>query len=192
SDLLAEEEEDTDASDMSSGFAESIDSTSILDGVDNPLKAAASAASPTHQVVGTPPRGFTRSATVRRGEPPKEPELLGTLPPPRPLSTIRPMSMIQPRSLLTAALKAKKSRPFESFASLSGQGDPNPIALRIYATFSKEPSKPFEVLIRRSIHEGEAVDRSVTVAELIGLSLFRYYEEARDPPPPADKLNGNW
>ena len=29
-------------------------------------------------------------------------------------------------------------------------------------------------------------------AELIGLSLFRYYEEARDPPLPADKLNVNW
>ncbi len=120
---------------------------------------------------------------------------IGELPPPRPMSTIRPLSMVQPKSLLSAALKAKKTKPalpFDSFASLSGQGDPNPIMLRIYAPYSKTASKPFEVLIRRTVHQGEGGDRSVTVADLIGLSLWRYNEEKLEPQLPNDKLNVNW
>jgi target of rapamycin complex 2 subunit MAPKAP1 len=185
--LLPEEEEDSDASDLSGAFLESIDSASILDGVDNPLNA-----SPTQQVVGTPPRELFRSSTVRKSA---QPKVLGALPPPRPMSTIRPISMIQPKSLLSAALNAKKTKPampFEGFASLSGQGDPNPISLRIYAPFSESPDKPFQVLIRRKLHEGQGSDRSVTVADLIGLSLWRYNEEKLEPPLPPEKLNVNW
>jgi len=195
SDLLEEEEEeeeeDSDASDLSSAFLESIDSTSILDGVKQPINA-----SPRDQVVGTPPREFTRRSTIRRSAIPAPLQIsIGDLPPPRPMSTIRPISMLQPKSLLSAALKAKKTKPalpFDSFASLSGQGDPNPIMLRIYAPFSKKPSAPFEVLIRRTVHEGEGGDRSVTVADLIGLSLWRYNEEKLEPSLPSDKLNVNW
>ncbi|KAK0623406.1 stress-activated map kinase interacting protein 1-domain-containing protein [Immersiella caudata] len=193
SDLLEEEEEeeDSDASDMSSAFLESIDSTSVLDAVKQPINA-----SPRDQVVGTPPREFTRRSTIRRSAMPAPLQIsIGELPPPRPMSTIRPISMMQPKSLLSAALKAKKTKPalpFDSFASLSGQGDPNPITLRIYAPFSKKPSTPFEVLIRRTVHEGEGGDRSVTVADLIGLSLWRYNEEKLEPPLPNDKLNVNW
>ncbi|KAK5664211.1 hypothetical protein OQA88_427 [Cercophora sp. LCS_1] len=191
SDLLEEEEEDSDASDMSSAFLESIDSASILDAVKGPTNA-----SPRDQVVGTPPREFTRRLTIRRSAMPPPLQIsIGELPPPRPMSTIRPLSMVQPKSLLSAALKAKKTKPtlpFDGFASLSGQGDPNPILLRIYAPFSKTPSKPFEVLIRRTVHEGEGGDRSVTVADLIGLSLWRYNEEKLEPPLPSGKLNVNW
>ncbi|KAK1751698.1 stress-activated map kinase interacting protein 1-domain-containing protein [Echria macrotheca] len=192
SDLLEEEEEeDSDASDMSSAFLESIDSASILDAVKRPMNA-----SPRDQVVGTPPREFTRRSTIRRSAMPAPLQIsVGDLPPPRPMSTIRPLSMAQPKSLLSAALKAKKTKPalpFDSFASLSGQGDPNPIMLRIYAPMSNNPSKPFEVLIRRTIHQGEGGDRAVTVADLIGLSLWRYNEEKLEPPLPSDKLNVNW
>ncbi|KAL1835606.1 hypothetical protein VTJ49DRAFT_6343 [Mycothermus thermophilus] len=189
SDLLAEEEEDSDASDMSSALVESIDSASILDAVKNPLNASLR-----DQVVGTPPREFTRRSTIRKSAVPP-PLQVRELPPPRPMSTIRPLSMIQPKSLLSAALKAKKTKPslpFDRFASMSGQGDPNPIMLRIYAPFSKNPSKPFEVLIRRTVHQGEGGDRPVTVADLIGLSLWRYNEEKLAPPLPNDKLNVNW
>ncbi|KAM7186515.1 Stress-activated map kinase interacting protein 1 (SIN1) domain containing protein [Rhypophila sp. PSN 637] len=191
SDLLEEEEEDdSDVSSISSAFLESLDSASILDAVKNPMT------SPRDQVVGTPPREFTRRLTIRKSAVPAPLQLqVGVLPPPRPLSTIRPISMVQPKSLLSAALKAKKTKPtlpFDSFASLSGQGDPNPIMLRIYAPFSANPEKPFEVLIRRTVHEGQEGDRSVTVADLIGLSLWRYNEEKLEPPLPADKLNVNW
>ncbi|CZT50045.1 related to stress activated MAP kinase interacting protein [Rhynchosporium secalis] len=102
--------------------------------------------------------------------------------------------MVQPKSLLSAAIKARRTKaslPFESFASLSGQGEPNPLNLRIWAPFSKSSSKPFEVIIRKSVHENEANDRPVAVADLIGLSLWRYTEEKLQPPIPEDKLNVN-
>ena len=192
SDLLEEEEEDdSDVSDMSSAFVESMDSTNILDAVKNSINA-----SPRDQVVGTPPREFTRRLTIRKSAMPAPLHIqVGELPPPRPMSTIRPISMVQPKSLLSAALKAKKTKPalpFDSFASLSGQGDPNPITLKIYAPYSQNPAKPFEVLIRRTVHEGQDGNRAVTVADLIGLSLWRYNEEKLEPSLPTDKLNVNW
>lgn len=191
SELLDGEEDDSDASDLSSNLVESMDSASasVLLAVHNPINV-----SPTEHVVGTPPREFTRRSTIRRSAMPAPLQIVGELPPPRPMSTIRPLSMIQPKSLLSAALNAKKTKPvvpFDSFASLSGQGDPNPIRLRIYAPFSSS-SEPYEVLICRTVHEGEDGDRPVTVADLIGLSLWRYNEEKIEPPLPADKLNVNW
>ncbi|KAK4140340.1 stress-activated map kinase interacting protein 1-domain-containing protein [Dichotomopilus funicola] len=188
----AEEDDDSDASDLSSAILPSVGSASILEAVKNPLNASLT----TTQVVGTPPRVYARRSTIRRSAMPiplHRP--VGDLPPPRPMSTIRPLSMAQPKSLLSTALKVKKTKPtlpFDSFASLSGQGDPNPIMLRIYAPFSDTPSRPFEVLIRRSVHHGEGGDRPVAVADLIGLSLWRYNEEKRQPALPSDKLNVNW
>ncbi|KAJ2988458.1 hypothetical protein NUW58_g3964 [Xylaria curta] len=111
------------------------------------------------------------------------------------MSTIRPLSVVQPRSLLSDAFKVKKAKPitpFDQFASLSGQGDPDPIRLRIYAPFSEDPEKPYEVLIRRNLQEADGSSRPVTVAELIGLSLWRYHAEKREPVIEADKLNVNW
>ncbi|CAK7566534.1 MAG: Component of a membrane-bound complex containing the Tor2p kinase [Sporothrix epigloea] len=197
SDLLEEEREaddsdDLDGSDLSSTFAGSIDSASILQSVgDNPLKRPAP---PTDgPIVGTPPREFTRTSTVRRSQHPAPHLPMSKLPPPRPISTTRPTSMAPPRSLLTAALKKKtSSTPFERFASLTGQGEQNPILVRIYAPFSKSPSKPFEVAIRSTVHQDQRTDRVVTVADLIALSLWRYIEEKREPPLPANRLNVNW
>lgn len=187
--LEGEDDEDSDVSDLSSNFVESMDSASVLMAVDNPINA-----SPREQVVGTPPKEFTRRSTIRRSAMPAPLQMVGDLPPARPMSAIRPLSMIQPKSLLSAALNAKKTKPavpFDSFASLSGQGDPNPIMVRIYAPFSKS-SKPFDVRIRRTVHQGEGGDRPVTVADLIGLSLWRYNEEKLEPPLPSDKLHVNW
>lgn len=191
SDLLAEEEEDSDLSDGSSAFGASIDSTSILADVEDPAVGA----SPGQQLVGTPPKQLMRQSTVRK--PIREPEAprLEALPPPRPLSIIRPLSMAQPRSLLSDALNAKNTKPampFEQFASLSGQGDPDPLSLRIYVPYCKTPSKPFEVFIRRNIQEEDGSFRPVTVTELIGLSLWRYNEEKLEPAIPVDKMNVNW
>lgn len=179
SDLLEEEEEDSDASE-DSDFAASIDSTSLLDGVDGPVNA-----SPTGHIVGTMPRDLQRT-TTKKSKP--APPVLQALPPPRPISTI------QPKSLLSAAIRAKRTKaamPFESFASLSGQGEANPINLRIWAPFATSTTKPYEVIIRRSVHENEANDRQVTVADLIGLSLWRYSEEKHEPKIAPEKLNVN-
>ncbi|KAI1484149.1 SIN1-domain-containing protein [Daldinia eschscholtzii] len=191
SELLLEEEENSDMSDTSSAFVESVDSTSILDAVENPTVGT----SPGQQVVGTVPKQLLRQSTIRKPAPPAQPQMLQALPPPRPMSTIRPLSMAPPRSLLSDAFKAKKTKPampFDEFASLSGQGDPDPLRIRIYAPFSKDPETPFEVPIRRNIQEADGTFRPVTVAELIGLSLWRYHAEKLQPPVPADKLNVNW
>ncbi|GAP89271.2 putative stress-activated map kinase-interacting protein [Rosellinia necatrix] len=189
SELLAEE--DSDISDTSSAFVGSADSTSILDTVEGPVVGA----SPGQQVVGTVPKRLLRQSTIRKVPVPPEPSLLHALPPPRPMSTIRPLSVAHPRSLLSDAFKAKRTKPVtqsDQFASLSGQGDPDPIRLRIYAPFSEDAETPFEVLIRRSVQEADGSSRPVTVAELIGLSLWRYYAEKREPSIATDKLNVNW
>ncbi|KAI1340569.1 stress-activated map kinase interacting protein 1-domain-containing protein [Xylariaceae sp. FL0016] len=192
SELLAEEEEeDSDLSDTSSAFVASVESTSMLDTGENPAVGV----SPGQQVVGTVPKQLLRQSTVRKPPRAPEPQLLHALPPPRPMSTIRPLSVVQPRSLLSEAFKVKKSKPgmpFDQFASLSGQGESDPLRIRIYAPFSEDSETPFEVLIRRHIQEADGSLRAVTVAELIGLSLWRYHAEKREPPVPTDKLNVNW
>lgn len=193
SDLLEEEEEDSDASDMSSAFNESLESASILAGdLEKPPLANMS---PSHQLVGTPPRDFKRQSTIRRSHVPPLTQVVGDLPPRRPTSTIRPISMIQPKSLISEALNAKKTKPatpFEGFATLSGKGESSPLMIRIYSPYSNEPSKPFEVLIRRVTRDDNTADRPVNVADLIGLSLWRYNEEKREPALPPDRLNLNW
>ncbi|PNY24684.1 Stress-activated map kinase-interacting protein 1 [Tolypocladium capitatum] len=190
--MLAEEEDDDsdEASDISGDYVGSIDSASILDGVENPMST-----SPTQPVVGTPPRNFTRQSTIRKSHAPTKPMVLEALPPPRPMSTIRPLSVVQPQSLLSAALKAKRHKssvPFQKFAHFSGQGTQGSINVRIYTPFSKAPGKSFEVLIRPRVQDGQGAERVVTVADLIGLSLYRYNEEKREPHVPPKKFNINW
>jgi hypothetical protein len=184
SDLLEEElEDDSDVSDMSSAFAESVESASMMDSVDGKLQIS----SPVDQVVGAVPRDIARTSPKKSRAVPHIMQALPTSP--------RPISTIQPKSLLSAAIQAKRTKastPFESFASLSGQGDPNPLVLRILAPFTKSSKKSYEVLIRRTVHGGESGDRPVTVAELIGLSLWRYAEEKLEPIVAPEKLNVNW
>lgn len=191
SDLLEEEEDDSDASDMSSAYNESIESASILAG---DMEKQMAMISPSRQLVGTPPRDFKRQSTIRKSMMPPPLQIVGDLPPRRPTSTMRPVSMIQPRSMISEALNAKKTKPatpFESFATLSGKGESNPLMIRIYSPYCNTPSKPFEVLIRRRARDGD-IDRPVNVADLVGLALWRYNEEKLEPPLPADKLNLNW
>lgn len=178
SDLLEEEmEDDSDASDMSSAFAGSMDSQSMLDSVVNGIS--------TTQAVDPMARTNVRSSPRKSKA---APSVLQALPPPRPIS------FIQPKSLLTAAINAKRGKsamPFEKFASLSGVGDPNPLKLRIWAPFATSKETYFEVLIRRTIHGGESGDRQVAVADLIGLSLWRYSEEKKEPVLSSEQLNVN-
>lgn len=193
--LPEEEEEDSDdGSDMSADYVGSIDSASILDVADMPVNVNVNA-SPTAQVVGTLPKKFTRQSTIRKSQPPPKLVTLSALPPPRPMSMIRPMSVVQPHSLLSAALKAKEHKssvPFQKFAHYSGQGTRGSIAVRVYPAFSNDPEKPFEVLIQPRVNDGQGAERPVTVADLIGLSLYRYNTEKREPSLPAGKLNINW
>lgn len=180
SDLLEEEEEDEDSgSDMSSTFDGSIDSASILDSVDGPIPGAAD------HMGNTVPRELIRSPT-KRSKP--APPVLQALPPPRPISTIQPKSLL---SEMISAKRTKAAMPFESFASLSGQGDPNPINIRILTPFAKKRTPPYEVLIKRIVHDDETPNRPAVITDLIGLSLWRYFEEKLEPTIGPEKLNVN-
>ncbi len=188
SDLLPEGmEDDSDGSYMSSAFAGSIDSQSMMDSV--------GLSNVTEHHVGTMPTKLgakpPQNTSPKKAKTAQAPAALPELPPARPLSVIRPPP---PTSLLSAAIKAKRTKaalPFEKFATLSGQGDPNPLKLRIWAPFSKGKPPYFEVLIRRNINDTETGERQATVSDLIGLSLWRYTEEKREPTLVEKQLNVN-
>ncbi|EON64433.1 hypothetical protein W97_03664 [Coniosporium apollinis CBS 100218] len=166
--LEADPGAESDDSTLSSEFAGTADSESLLgrahrDVADSslPLRGAP-----------IPPAMSPQKTSPKKSRP--APATLQALPPPRPIS------VIQPVSALTLALKAKDRKPvdpFERFATLSGKGDPNPLYIRVYAPFSTKPTKPYEMLVLRATIGGA----KVTVAEAIGLALYRYGEEKSEP-----------
>ena len=94
----------------------------------------------------------------------------------------RPISQMPVPSLLTMALKgqsgAEDEKPYQRYAELSGKGEAQPLWIKIYAPFSKEPEDPIQVPLRRTTDADGTVP---TVNELIGLALFRYDEEEYEP-----------
>jgi hypothetical protein len=177
SELLQEEMEDSDGSDMSEAFAHSMDSQSMIDSVVGGAMAAN--VSPGGPVQSRKPQTSPRKA--------RAPAVLPDLPAPRPVSFLPP-----PRSLLTMALTKKRgggNKPFERFAPFSGVGDPNPFRIRIMVPWSKTPDQTVEVLIRRFVSNADigasdataGQQHQVTVADLIGLSLWRCNEEKVEP-----------
>ncbi|KAF2481672.1 stress-activated map kinase interacting protein 1-domain-containing protein, partial [Neohortaea acidophila] len=96
-------------------------------------------------------------------------------------------------SLISMALKGgsegpgtSEEKPFQRFADLSGKGEASPLWIKIYAPFSKSPSRAIEVPTKKT-RDGNAI----TIAELIGLALWRYNEEVYDPPLTADPKDSN-
>ncbi|KAL1966102.1 hypothetical protein VTN77DRAFT_4850 [Rasamsonia byssochlamydoides] len=131
------------------------------------------------------------NAGSTQGVSPKKPKnsapVLQDLPPPRPISTVQPVS------LLTKELKARKkvpSNPVERFAPLWANGSTTALNVKIYAPFSNQPDKPFDLPIFREFKD-EDHSGPVTVADAIGLSLWRYMKEDIKPPIEGDKLNVN-
>ncbi|KAI9762202.1 MAG: hypothetical protein M4579_000525 [Chaenotheca gracillima] len=167
--------DDSDGTSLSSEFAETVDSGSLLDNVGLTSSPFSHMQAPSSQALSP--------KKTRLPQP-----FLQALPPPRPISTIQPVSN------LTLAIKAKRLKaasPFESFANLSGKGDPSPLHLRIYAPFSTRSGTPYEVPIRRTMRDDNSIERKVTVADCIGLSLWRYSEENISPPVIGEKMNVN-
>ena len=171
--------EDSGRSSLSSEFAEAADSGSLLDDLQNPLASSLDDVRPIIALSPDSPKK-TRNAPINT---------LQALPPPRPISTIQPIS------LLGQAIKARQSKPknpVETFARLSGKGVPDPLNIRIYAPFSQSSSKPFEMPLQRTVQDSDSGEKpQVTVADAIGLSLWRYFEEGLKPPIEAGKLNVN-
>ena len=173
--------EDSARSSLSSEFAAAADSGSLMDDLHDPLVL--------------PSLEDIRPAITISPESPKKTRstssnTLQALPPPRPISTIQPVS------LLGQAIKAKQSKPknpVESFARLSGKGVPDPLNIRIFAPFSQIPNKPFDMPLQRNVQDSDSGEKpQVTVADAIGLSLWRYVEESLKPSIDPGKLNVNW
>ena len=172
--------EDSGRSSLSSEFAEAADSGSLMDDLHNPL--ASSSPEDVRPSIALTPESPKKTRNISSNT-------LQALPPPRPISTIQPVS------LLGQAIKARQSKPknpVEAFARLSGKGVPDPLNIRIYAPFSQSPNKPFEMPLQRAVQDSDSGEKpQVTVADAIGLSLWRYLEEGMKPPIEFAKLNVN-
>lgn len=170
---------DSDESSLSSELAGSEDSaTLMLEHVGDPSMSLPSKP-PGFQSGSTPPNESSKRARPREQSP-----LLQALPPPRPISVMVPVSA------LSQALKAwstAPSDPFERFATLSGNGETNPLYIKIYVLDSSREDRPLELLVRR-ITEGNP---SVPVAEVIGYALWKYEREDVTPEITGTKKNVN-
>ena len=173
--------EDSGRTSLSSEFAETADSGSLLDGVRDPL--ADSSLTDMPSTISLDPESPTKVTK----NPPSS--MLQALPPPRPISTIQPIS------LLGQAIRARQSKPknpIEAFARLSGKGVLDPLYIKIYAPFSESPTKPYDMPLQRNIQDSDSGEKpQVTVADAIGLSLWRYQEEGLKPSIDNPKLNVN-
>ncbi|PGH09050.1 hypothetical protein AJ79_05779 [Helicocarpus griseus UAMH5409] len=113
---------------------------------------------------------------------------LNVLPPPRPISTVEPIS------LLSTALRARKkapANPLEKYAALSGKGSTaTPLYIKICVPSSSQPDERLDMPIVRESKDSDHPG-PVTVAEAIGLSLWRYMEEGLKPPLEGEMLNVN-
>ncbi|KAJ5565607.1 hypothetical protein N7535_007245 [Penicillium sp. DV-2018c] len=89
-------------------------------------------------------------------------------------------------------LSRAPSNPVEKFMVLSGhgQGEGDPLYLKIYLPFSSDPDEPMELALTRQSKLSE-LPALVTVAEAIGLALWKYLEEDRGPKIAREKLNVN-
>ncbi|KAL9622861.1 MAG: hypothetical protein Q9160_002787 [Pyrenula sp. 1 TL-2023] len=162
---------ESDGSGLSSEFGETMEAGSLLESV-----AGLQSSSP---MLSNIPSHPTLSPKKSRNLP-----SLQDFPP------ARPISIVSPVSLLGSAIRATKkapTNPVEGFAGLSGKASPNPLYIKIYAPFSERSSHPFEMLAQRTTRE----NNKISVADAIGLSLWKYGEEGLKPLLPQDKLNVN-
>lgn len=166
---------------------------------DSPLLSigvvAAQAAGSDTSLVRPPPAIAHAVSTLSSSDPlttpPAKDTTMDSVPPLPKLPPGRPISAMPAPSLISMALKGNSSdssseKPFQRFADLNGKGESSPLWVKIYAPFSTTPTKSLEVPIRR-LREGE----KVKVTDLIGLSLWRYFEEEFSPALTGDDTNVN-
>lgn len=188
---LHEEDEDSGAESVDSALSSEFDATAgsgslLLAGMGINGSLGMDASSPMvlmHKLpAGTGP---SQTSSPRKSKT-QAPEL-HDLPPPRPISTLQPVS------LLTSQLKSRKrapSNPVERFMVLSGVGQEDPLYLKIYVPFSSDPEDPLDMPLMRESKLSEQ-PAPVTVAETIGLALWKYSEDARGPSIGREKLTVN-
>lgn len=188
---LQEQDEDSGAESVGSALSSEFDDTAasgslLLAGMDIDGSLGIESSSPMvlmHKLpAGTGP---SQHNSPRKSKTPA-PEL-HDLPPPRPISTVQPVS------LLTRLLKTRNrapSNPVEKFMVLSGKGQGDPLYLKIYVPFSSDPEEPLDLPLMRESKLSEQ-PAPVTVAEAIGLALWKYSEDTRDPSLERNKLTVN-
>ncbi|GAD94555.1 stress activated MAP kinase interacting protein [Paecilomyces variotii No. 5] len=183
---LNEQDEDSGAESVGSALSSEFDATagsgSLLEDVD--ITASLDSSSPMTIMHKLRNRSGSHNASPRKS---RTPAAEMDLPPPRPISTVQPIS------LLSKELNARKkapANPVERFATLSGKGYDTALNIKIYAPFSSDPDEPFEMPLVRESTDGDHPG-PVTVAEAIGLCLWTYIKEGREPPIEAEKLNVN-
>lgn len=184
-DMILEEDSGAESvgSALSSEFDATAGSASLLD-VD--ITGSLDSSSPIALMHKLHTETAPQSASPRKAARTPAPELQD-LPPPRPISTIQPVSLL---SQLLNARKKAPSNPFDRFAMLSGKGVNDGLSVRIYVPFSSEPDMPIDLdLIRDSKLRDQPAP--VTVAEAIGLALWKYSEEGRGPTIERSKLTVN-
>ncbi|KAF7587132.1 mitogen-activated protein kinase associated protein 1 [Aspergillus hancockii] len=183
---LDEHPEDSGAESVDSALSSEFDATagsaSLLGGVGITGSLDSSSPIMLHKLqTGT----GSQTASPRKSKTPA-PELQD-LPPPRPISTVQPVSM------LSKALNARKrapTNPVEKFAVLSGKGLIDALNIKLYLPFSSDPDEPIDLPIARESKLAEQ-PAPVTVVEAIGLALWRYSEEGREPSIDRTKLTVN-
>jgi SAPK-interacting protein 1 (Sin1), middle CRIM domain len=157
--------EDTEASESSADFSEAVGSAA------------------TNTILGFDIDEEKRKSPRPKPMPKREPSSGHFSPIPLSMTnTIQP-----PMSALTALIKAKEQNSQEEnhlaelYASFSGKGDLKPLQLKIFRPTSAEPMRPVDVVVRQD----------ATVAETIGFSLYRYWEDARKPPIKREECDAN-
>lgn len=186
---LQEQDEDSGAESVGSAISSEFDATAgsgslLLAGVG--INGGLDSSSPMVLMHKLPPNTGPEDTSPRKSKSTPSPEL-DELPPPRPISTLQPVS------LLTKQLNSRKrapSNPVEKFMVLSGSGQGDPLYLKIYAPFSSDAEEPLDLPVMR---ESKLSDQPapVSVAETIGLALWKYSEESRQPSLDRTKLTVN-
>ncbi|KAF2228140.1 stress-activated map kinase interacting protein 1-domain-containing protein [Elsinoe ampelina] len=135
------------------------------------------------------PPALIPAAIPASGSPRKRRELPTELPRLPRLPSGRPVSMVQSVSLLSKALKSNTQadeNPTAKFAPLYGKGEASPLWIKVLYPGSSEPDSHLEIPTRKAKENGP-----ITVAEFIGLCLWRYNEESKAPPVTGDDLQAN-
>lgn len=141
------------------------------------------------EALDSSPLTIEKMSNARKDASPKRHRALS----PIPTMPQRPMSMVGATSLLSTMLKARKAapaNPLEKYAAFSGTSDAGtPLYIKIYVPSSSSKT-PLDM---PAVRESKDKDQPgpITVAQAIGLSLWRYTEEGCKPPLTGDKLSVN-
>ncbi|KAK2842929.1 hypothetical protein FQN49_005982 [Arthroderma sp. PD_2] len=115
--------------------------------------------------------------------------VLPRLPPAQPITPTEPVSLLS--NMLNSRKKAPEN-PTEKYAVLSAKGSSGtPLYIKLYTPGSEDPDEPLDMPITRDTKDGDR-SRPVTVAEAIGLGLWRYTEDKIQPPIDISKLGVNY